>query len=96
MLELMGSKTICRRILEVVSRTAEHKFTVFQIQPSRFYTFSNRYLILSQNRLIISHLHYITVSQTEGPAYTGRKFVLIMADENQAGAKMGTIAVNDM
>ena len=46
MLELMGSKKVCRRILEVVSRTAVHKFTVFQIQPSRFYTFGNRYLFL--------------------------------------------------
>jgi len=56
MLELMGSKKVCRRILEVVSGAAAHKFTVFQIQPSGFYR-PARVFILSQistdNQLII-------------------------------------------
>jgi hypothetical protein len=43
MLELMGSKNL-QENLEVVSETAEHKFNVFRIQPSRFYTFLGRFL----------------------------------------------------
>jgi len=58
MLELMGSKKVCRRILEVVRSTAVRKFTVFQIQPSRFYTFGKRYLFWAKQLLIISNLHY--------------------------------------
>ena len=57
MLELMGSKTDCRRIMEVVSGTAVHKFNVFRIQPSRFYTFDERYLFLRINMLIIIDLN---------------------------------------
>ena len=56
MLELMGSKKVCRRILGVVRSTAEHKFNVFQIQPSRFYTFGNRYLFLSKFSIDYQHL----------------------------------------
>ena len=96
MLELMGSKRVCRRILEVVRRAAEHKFTVFQIQPNRFYTFGNRYLILPKKLLIISVLRYPAFFQCQGLAYTGRKFVPVMAYENQTGSKMSTIAVNNM
>jgi hypothetical protein len=43
MLELMGSKNL-QENLEVVSETAGHKFNAFQIQPSRFYTFLERFL----------------------------------------------------
>lgn len=61
MLELMGSKKVCRRILEVVNGTAVHKFTVFQIQPSRFYTFDNRYLFLFNKALIVIALNHQTL-----------------------------------
>jgi hypothetical protein len=57
MLELMGSKKVCRRILEVVSGTAVHKFTIFRIQPFRFYTFDDRYLFGLNNTLIIKYLN---------------------------------------
>jgi hypothetical protein len=46
MLELMGSKNL-QENLEVVSETADHKFNVFRIQPSRFYTFLGRFLFRS-------------------------------------------------
>src|SRR5258707_14983280 len=96
MLELMGSKKVCRRILEVVNGAAAHKFTVFPIQASCFYTFGNRYLFWTKLLLIIKALHYFTLSKVQGLVYTGRKFILIMADIDHAGTEMSTIAVNQM
>ena len=96
MLELMGSKKVCRRILEVVSGAAAHKFTVFQIQPPCFYTLGNRYLFRSKKRLIISALDYFTLLKVQGLAYAGRKFILIMAYINQAGTEMSTIVIYQM
>jgi hypothetical protein len=60
MLELMGNKKRCRRIMEVVSGTAVHKFTVFHIQPSRFYTFGEMYLFFHTKMLIINILYDMT------------------------------------
>jgi len=51
MLELMGSKKSLQKNFGGSKWAAAHKFNVFHIQPSCFYTFGNRYLFWSKKRL---------------------------------------------